>query len=78
MEAKYTYQLGFNAGYLMAKYKKTLLIRIKSSLTNSHPYIDGMNNGIHEFEIEYSKVHLQELDKLREGFDDKENSYTRD
>ncbi|MBP8892564.1 MAG: hypothetical protein KBH09_09420 [Saprospiraceae bacterium] len=64
---------GFNSGYLFAKYELSLLTSILKNINPVNSYISGMNYGKKEFELEQSKVQLNEFDTLRQkGRDDQE------
>ena len=57
--------MGFNHGYLFAKYTPSLLAKIVKRLTPSNDYFQGFFSGSKEYEIERSKSHLDDLTQLR-------------
>jgi hypothetical protein len=65
MKKNYTYIIGFNAGYLLGKYKQALISKLAPSLTKAHEYLIGLQDGKEEYELEIKRGRLDELDKLR-------------
>lgn len=57
---------GFNAGYLMAKYEPHLLRGMLEKISPINSYVDGMNYGEKEYELERSYDRLNELEGLKE------------
>ena len=57
---------GFNAGYLLAKYEPQLLIGLLDKISPINSYVDGMSNGVKEYELERTYERLNELESLKE------------
>lgn len=69
------YTAGFNSGYILAKHEPTLLRSLLKEISPTTSYLRGMSSGQKEYEIEFTKNRLLELEKLREktGIDIKRN-----
>lgn len=65
MKQEYTYKIGFNYGYLLAKYKQALIARLIPFLTKKHEFLIGISDGKEENELEIQKNKLYEIDSLR-------------
>ena len=65
MKQEYTYQIGFNYGYLLAQYKKALIAKLTPFLTKKHDFLMGISDGKEEYELELQKDRLNEIDRLR-------------
>lgn len=59
------YIKGFNNGYLLAKYEPSLLDKLFKQLAPSGEYLEGMFSGKEEYELEHSRMQMDELKRLR-------------
>lgn len=69
MKQQYTYQIGFNYGYLLAKYKHALIVKLAPFLMKKHDFLIGIIDGKEEYALELEKGKMQEIDKLRNNHD---------
>ncbi len=59
------YVRGFNHGYTLAKYLPELLAKIVKKINPNSDYILGFFSGKEEWELEKDRIHLDELNQLR-------------
>jgi hypothetical protein len=57
--------IGFNSGYLLAKYEPEILTNLLAKINPINSYIFGMNSGKKEYELEHRSKKLDELKDLR-------------
>ena len=60
------YTIGFNRGYLLAKFEPQMLALLLRDIRPLNSYILGMSSGQKEFELSKTKAQLDELDSLRQ------------
>jgi hypothetical protein len=72
MNAEENYTVGFNNGYLIAKYEPMLTEKITQNLQLNTEYIEGFLLGKEEYEIEKSLEQFNELQRLRNATKDRE------
>jgi hypothetical protein len=65
MKQQYTYQIGFNYGYVLAKYKQALIVKLAPFLMKKHDFLIGISDGKEEYEMEIQKDRLDDIDMLR-------------
>lgn len=66
MESQFNYALGFNAGYILAKYKKSLVQNLSNSIKKESDYLIGLSDGMAEYSIEREGTKEEELIRIRE------------
>lgn len=71
-EQEKKYILGFNNGYLLAKYEPGLMAKIIKDLRPSDDYLTGFFSGKQEYEQEHERGQLSELEQLRNKSRDRE------
>ena len=67
MNTEEEYKKGFNAGYLLQKYKSDLLNKIVKSLSLTGDFFQGLFAGKEEVEREYKKEQLRHLNNIRDN-----------
>ena len=78
MSTEKHYIQAFNNGYTLAEYEPRLLNTISKNLTASNMYLNGLLDGKEQFEIEKDKVMLDELSRLRNTANKRNNDLGRD
>ena len=71
------YISGFNSGYFLAKHIPTLLAKIIKNVSPAAPFIEGLFSGKEEYELEHSKIHINELSNLRNRSKDRDRDIER-
>ena len=59
------YIKGFNSGYLLAKHEPELLGKVLKNISPKKDFVEGLFSGKEEYELEYSRTQLDELNHLR-------------
>ena len=68
------YIRGFNHGYLLTKHLPELVTSlIKNIKETTNEYFSGFFSGKEEYELEVSRIHLGELQQLRNKAKDREH-----
>ncbi len=67
-----TYINGFNRGYLIAKHEPGLVGKMIKTLQPTNDFLAGFFNGKEEWEIEHSRVQLDELKQVRDQSKDRD------
>ena len=78
MSTENQYFQAFNNGYTLAEYEPMLLYTISKNLSSSSIYINGLFAGKEQFEIEKDKMILDELSRLRNTANKRNNDLGRD
>lgn len=65
---------GFNHGYLLTKHEPKLVGQLTKTLQPKTDYLDGFFSGKEEFELENSRIQLDDLQHLRNKSKDRENN----
>lgn len=65
MKQEYTYQIGFNYGYLLSKYNHAFFAKLAPCFIKRHDFIIGLSDGNEEYELEILKSKVLEIDNLR-------------
>ena len=71
------YILGFNSGYILAKYEPLLLGKVLPKRHSENEFVTGLQSGKEEFEQEKARNILDELKILRDQSFDRENGLER-
>ncbi|HEY5369632.1 MAG TPA: hypothetical protein VIJ75_11625 [Hanamia sp.] len=69
---------GFNHGYALAKHEPDFLSNILKGLRSTNNYIEGIHSGKEEFEIEKSRTHLDDLNRIRNKSKDMDRGLERE
>jgi hypothetical protein len=72
MDNEKNYTVGFNNGYLIAKFEPLLTEKITQNLQPNNEYLEGFFSGKEEYEHEKSLEQFNELQRLRNGSKDRE------
>ena len=72
------YIKGFNSGYLLAKYMPVLLTKIVKNVSPTNDFVEGLFSGKQEYELEYSRTQLDELNLLRNKSENREKGFERE
>ena len=72
------YIKGFNSGYLLAKYMPVLLTKIVKNVSPTNDFVEGLFSGKEEYELEYSRTQLDELNLLRNKSENREKGFERE
>ena len=72
------YIKGFNSGYLLAKYMPALLAKILKNVSPTNDFVEGLFSGKEEYELEYSRTQLDELNLLRNNPENREKGFERE
>lgn len=56
---------GFNTGYLLAEYEPQILTELLKRIQPINSYISGVSFGQKEFELDQTKTHLNQVDRIR-------------
>jgi len=72
------YIKGFNSGYLLAKHMPTLLSKVVKNISPADDFSEGLLFGKEEYELEYSRIHTDELKRLRNKSQDRDKGHERD
>lgn len=59
------YVRGFNHGYILAKYLPELVTKLIKTVAPITDYTEGFFSGKEEYEIEYTRAQIDELNNLR-------------
>ncbi|MBL7771717.1 MAG: hypothetical protein JNM95_02505 [Chitinophagaceae bacterium] len=65
MEQEHNYHLGFNSGFLLAKYKRALVTKLTQSIRCTSAYLQGLSDGKAEYDKSMQQEKLKELESLR-------------
>ena len=65
MDTEKNFIKGFNHGYTLAEHEPSLLNKIVKNLNSTNDYVQGIVSGKEEFELEKSRTHLDDLNRLR-------------
>lgn len=66
---------GFNSGYLIAEYEPLILTALLKQIHPINSYIYGMSLGQKEYELEVSKIQLNELGQMRQKTSREKNRF---
>ena len=73
------YIRGFNHGYLLTKHLPDLVAQlIKHIKETTSDYLAGFFSGKEEWDLEYSRKQLNELENIRNGIKEKERGMERE
>ena len=72
------YIKGFNSGYLLAKHEPELLTKIVKNVSPANDFVEGLFSGKEEFELEYSRSQLDEINHLRNNPENREKGFERE
>lgn len=65
------FTVGFNCGYLLAKYEPQTLTYILRSVQPINSYIIGLSSGKQEYELDQKNEQLKELHQIRQKNSDR-------
>ena len=65
MDTEKLFVTGFNNGYLLSKYEPVLLSQIIKNLEPTAGYLEGFFSGKEEHELEISRSHMDDINRLR-------------
>lgn len=73
------YIKGFNHGYLLTKHLPDLVAKLVKGIRGATgDYFSGFFSGKEEYELEYSRAQLNELDNLRDRSKNKERDIEKE
>ena len=72
------YIKGFNSGYLLAKHEPELLTKIVKNVSPANDFVEGLYSGKQEYELEYSRSQLDEINHLRNNPENREKGFERE
>ena len=78
MDAEKKFIKGFNHGYTLAEHEHELLNKIVKNLNLTNDYVQGIVSGKDEFELEKSRTHLDDLNRLRNKSKDLDRGLERE
>lgn len=78
MNAEKKFMKGFNHGYTLAGHEPDLLNKIVKNLNSTNDYVQGIVSGKDEFELEKSRTHLDDLNRLRNKSQDRDRALERE
>jgi hypothetical protein len=76
-EQEQQYIKGFNGGYLLSKHEPDLTAKISQNLQPNTGYLEGFLSGKEEYQLENSRIQLNELEELRSRTKERENDLER-
>lgn len=78
MDTEKQYIQGFNNGYTLAKYEPDLMTKIIKNIHPTNDYLDGLFSGKVEYELEHTRTQLDDLKRVRNESQNRENDLERD
>jgi len=78
MNAEKKFIKGFNHGYILAKHEPDILSKIVKNLNSTNDYIQGIVSGKEEFELEKSRTHLDDMNRIRNKSKDMDRGLERE
>lgn len=69
---------GFNHGYLLARYLPDLMAKIVKGINSTSDYFHGFFSGEKEWELENSRIQLDDLKHIRTESKSRERNIERD
>ena len=69
---------GFNHGYTLAEHEPDILSKIVKNLNSTNDYVQGIVSGKEEFELEKSRTHLDDLNRIRNKSQDLDRGLERE
>ena len=69
---------GYNHGYTLAEHEPDLLNKIVKKLDSTNDYVQGIVSGKEEFEMEKSRIQLDDLTRIRNKSKDLDRGLERE
>ena len=78
MDTEKLFAVGFNNGYLLAKYEPSLLSKIIKNVQPSAGYLEGFFSGKEEYELENNRSQMDDINRLRNISRDRDHELERE